>query len=132
MPYTTSQSLMPKACESCRLKKIKCDRCHPCSSCIRSNKECLFTPKKALPRGRAGGRKPQITHLRERVTKLELVIHYLQARTRELEPEPGKDESVNCESIDTTAERPGDATGADSVSTFWTVLTAEVSEAWWH
>lgn len=39
-----------KACDSCRLKKIKCDGQYPCSRCISGNKLCVFTeeqkPKK--------------------------------------------------------------------------------------
>lgn len=35
-----------KACDSCRIKKTKCDGKKPCSRCIADNKLCAFTEKK--------------------------------------------------------------------------------------
>lgn len=35
-----------KACDSCRIKKTKCDGKKPCSRCIMDNKICVFTDKK--------------------------------------------------------------------------------------
>lgn len=35
-----------KACDSCRIKKTKCDGKKPCSRCIADNKFCAFTEKK--------------------------------------------------------------------------------------
>lgn len=30
------------SCILCRKRKVKCDRKHPCSNCIKSNAECIF------------------------------------------------------------------------------------------
>lgn len=35
-----------KACEFCRIRKIKCDGRNPCSKCIQVNKICVFKDKK--------------------------------------------------------------------------------------
>ncbi|EGW31794.1 uncharacterized protein SPAPADRAFT_62387 [Spathaspora passalidarum NRRL Y-27907] len=37
-----------KACDSCRIKKTKCDGKKPCNRCILDNKICVFTEKKKL------------------------------------------------------------------------------------
>lgn len=37
-----------KACDSCRIKKTKCDGKKPCNKCIQDNKICVFTEKKKL------------------------------------------------------------------------------------
>lgn len=35
-----------KACDSCRIKKTKCDGKKPCNRCLQDNKICVFTEKK--------------------------------------------------------------------------------------
>lgn len=35
-----------KACDSCRIKKTKCDGKKPCNKCVQDNKICVFTEKK--------------------------------------------------------------------------------------
>ncbi|GEQ71019.1 hypothetical protein JCM33374_g4700 [Metschnikowia sp. JCM 33374] len=35
-----------KACDSCRIKKTKCDGKSPCSRCLADNKLCVFSEKK--------------------------------------------------------------------------------------
>ncbi|EDK44831.1 hypothetical protein LELG_03010 [Lodderomyces elongisporus NRRL YB-4239] len=37
-----------KACDSCRIKKTKCDGKKPCNRCLLDNKICVFTEKKKL------------------------------------------------------------------------------------
>ncbi|KAK6462402.1 hypothetical protein DFJ63DRAFT_154131 [Scheffersomyces coipomensis] len=37
-----------KACDSCRIKKTKCDGKKPCNRCLIDNKICVFTEKKKL------------------------------------------------------------------------------------
>ncbi|KAI0114377.1 hypothetical protein GGR51DRAFT_556236 [Nemania sp. FL0031] len=43
------------ACISCRKSKIRCDRQHPCSACVRSrHKTCVFEPVRGLASRRSG------------------------------------------------------------------------------
>ncbi|EGV64123.1 Fluconazole resistance protein 1 [Yamadazyma tenuis] len=37
-----------KACDSCRIKKTKCDGKKPCNKCTQDNKICVFTEKKKV------------------------------------------------------------------------------------
>ena len=30
------------SCSTCRQRKVRCDRCHPCSQCVRAEKTCRF------------------------------------------------------------------------------------------
>jgi hypothetical protein len=34
--------LAQKPCTGCRARKVKCDKAHPCSQCIRFNKSCIY------------------------------------------------------------------------------------------
>ncbi|KAH7020686.1 C6 transcription factor [Macrophomina phaseolina] len=54
-----SQSVAKKACDKCRLRKIKCDLTQPCASCTARNFECTYaTPHRK--RGPAGRRLAEI------------------------------------------------------------------------
>ncbi|ODV79346.1 uncharacterized protein CANTADRAFT_6482 [Suhomyces tanzawaensis NRRL Y-17324] len=44
--HHTKKKRVGKACDSCRIKKTKCDGKKPCSRCILDNKICVFTEKK--------------------------------------------------------------------------------------
>ena len=37
-----------KACDSCRIKKTKCDGKKPCNRCLLDNKICVFTEKRKV------------------------------------------------------------------------------------
>ncbi|KAG7192816.1 Fluconazole resistance protein 1 [Scheffersomyces spartinae] len=42
------QERVVRACDSCRIKKTKCNGLKPCSRCIQDNKICVFSEKKKL------------------------------------------------------------------------------------
>lgn len=44
-----------KACDSCRIKKTKCNGKKPCNKCIQDNKICVFTEKKVKEKNHPGG-----------------------------------------------------------------------------
>lgn len=52
--------LGPKAqltCETCKRRKIKCDKLRPCTACRNAGTVCVPVERARLPRGRSGGRK---------------------------------------------------------------------------
>ncbi|CAH6723165.1 putative fluconazole resistance protein 1 [[Candida] jaroonii] len=47
-PKIQKKKRVGKACDSCRIKKTKCDGKKPCNKCIQDNKICVFTEKKKI------------------------------------------------------------------------------------
>lgn len=45
-PHHQKKKRVGKACDSCRIKKTKCDGKKPCNKCLQDNKICVFTEKK--------------------------------------------------------------------------------------
>ncbi|KAF4552830.1 Fungal specific transcription factor domain-containing protein 15 [Elsinoe fawcettii] len=66
--------LNPRSCVTCRRRKVKCDKSHPCANCVRAHIDCVFpTPGRAprRPRKHADNRD---TELLERLRRLEGVV----------------------------------------------------------
>ncbi|RAH79309.1 hypothetical protein BO86DRAFT_457926 [Aspergillus japonicus CBS 114.51] len=71
------------SCETCRQRKVKCDKLDPCTNCRRLGTRCVPVERARLPRGRSGklasGRSnydPDAS-LKNRVAKLEDIIRDL-------------------------------------------------------
>lgn len=45
-PHHHKKKRVGKACDSCRIKKTKCDGKKPCGKCLSDNKICVFTEKR--------------------------------------------------------------------------------------
>jgi len=43
----TAQARKPISCTSCRQRKIRCDRVHPCDQCLKSGIDCVFPARRA-------------------------------------------------------------------------------------
>ena len=70
------------SCKSCRSRKVKCDRVHPCAQCQRSGLQCVFPQPARQPGARS--RNAEIT---QRLRRLENLIGKLgQAQTDETSP----------------------------------------------
>lgn len=41
---STTKKEMPLSCQRCRLRKVKCNFAHPCSSCVKLGVECIQVP----------------------------------------------------------------------------------------
>lgn len=67
MPNVRSIPNCPKACSSCRTRKVKCDGCRPCSNCRNHEKECFYPLSQRGKRNRTRGRNP----LEERLSRVE-------------------------------------------------------------
>ncbi|KAI0599902.1 fungal-specific transcription factor domain-containing protein [Biscogniauxia sp. FL1348] len=61
----------PLSCTSCRARKLKCDRQHPCRNCVRSGlPECIFPERKRFRRPR----KSKNSELLQRLHRLESIV----------------------------------------------------------
>jgi hypothetical protein len=71
---TDGQGLNAKSCVTCRKRKVKCDKRHPCSNCNKAAIECVFPGPGRAPRR---SRKPPDTELLARLRRLEGVVQSL-------------------------------------------------------
>ena len=69
-----SSGLHARSCTTCRKRKVKCDKRHPCSNCNRAAIECVFPGPGRAPRR---SRKPPDTELLARLRRLEAVVQSL-------------------------------------------------------
>ena len=69
-----SAGLNSRSCTTCRKRKVKCDKRHPCSNCNRAAIECVFPGPGRAPRR---NRKPPDTELLARLRRLEGVVQSL-------------------------------------------------------
>ncbi|KAF1935547.1 hypothetical protein EJ02DRAFT_123545 [Clathrospora elynae] len=74
----------PRSCVTCRRRKVKCDKKHPCSNCVRAKIECIFPGPGRAPRK---SRKPPDAELLERLRRLEGVVTSLNAQVEGHEQE---------------------------------------------
>ena len=61
-------------CVSCRQRKVKCSKTHPCVACDRSGLSCVFPDRARLPRGRKRGSKATNGEILKRLNKLEELL----------------------------------------------------------
>lgn len=71
----------PVSCETCRKKKLKCDRDYPCSNCVSRGTTCIFTGKRGLATPSRSSEPDDAAVLRsenaaikERLEKLERIV----------------------------------------------------------
>ncbi|GFF94872.1 hypothetical protein IFM53868_07737 [Aspergillus udagawae] len=75
-------------CETCKRRKVKCDKLYPCTSCRKANFACVPVERTRLPRGRSAKTKKkrfqeeimshvQTPNLSSRVSMLEGLVHNL-------------------------------------------------------
>ncbi|KAF2186646.1 hypothetical protein K469DRAFT_706628 [Zopfia rhizophila CBS 207.26] len=80
----------PRSCVTCRKRKVKCDKKHPCSNCARAKIECVFPGPGRAPRK---SRKPLDGELMERLRRLEGVVQSLNAQVEEEQTNGGEEKS---------------------------------------
>ncbi|KAL5117156.1 hypothetical protein ACEQ8H_004981 [Pleosporales sp. CAS-2024a] len=78
-----------RSCVTCRRRKVKCDKKHPCSHCLRAKIECIFPGPGRAPRK---SRKLPDAELLERLRRLEGVVSSLNAQVEEHEHEAAERE----------------------------------------
>lgn len=64
----------PRSCVTCRKRKVKCDKLHPCSNCARANIECIFPNPGRAPRKIKKPTDGRDTELLARLKRLEGVV----------------------------------------------------------
>lgn len=88
----SAPTVNPRSCTTCRKRKVRCDKRHPCSNCSKSGTECIFPGPGRAPRRT---RKPPDTELLARLRRLEGVVQNLGK---------GVDEVGDGEFVETTAK----------------------------
>ncbi|KAF2720932.1 hypothetical protein K431DRAFT_285401 [Polychaeton citri CBS 116435] len=103
------RTLNPRSCVTCRKRKVKCDKIHPCSNCARAHIDCIFpapgrAPRKVRKLAEGGRDKELLDRLRRlegvvknmgvEVPEREKLVSELQ-QGRELTGAAGSPESVN-------------------------------------
>ncbi|KAL8805739.1 MAG: hypothetical protein Q9182_001772 [Xanthomendoza sp. 2 TL-2023] len=85
----------PRSCVTCRKRKVRCDKRHPCSNCNRAAIECVFPGPGRAPRR---SRKPPDAELLARLRRLEGVVQNLG---KNLDEEEGNGEDTKDEAMPT-------------------------------
>ena len=73
-PGVQTSHLNPRSCTTCRRRKVRCDKRHPCSHCHKAGIECIFPGPGRAPRRT---KKPPDTELLARLRRLEGVVQSL-------------------------------------------------------
>ncbi|GAB7350167.1 hypothetical protein MBLNU459_g0832t1 [Dothideomycetes sp. NU459] len=66
--------LNPRSCVTCRKRKVKCDKLHPCSNCARAHIECVFPTPGRAPRKARKVSDTRDAELLARLRRLEGVV----------------------------------------------------------
>ena len=103
----SSPQLNPRSCTTCRRRKVRCDKRHPCSNCSKAGIECIFPGPGRAPRR---SKKPPDTELLARLRRLEGVVQSLGKGIdgEELQPE-GEDAKTDGEhSMEMQQQQPAE------------------------
>ncbi|KAJ4519477.1 hypothetical protein HRR83_004499 [Exophiala dermatitidis] len=88
-----SNALRVPACDSCRARKIRCDRKNPCSSCRASGISCRTTKRTPEKRQRilvSGRYEREIEHVNGRLANLEGILQTLANHQKQNSPCPAQ------------------------------------------
>ena len=79
----TGSPLNPRSCVTCRKRKVRCDKRHPCINCNKAGIECVFPGPGRAPRR---SRKAPDTELLARLRKLEGMVKDMGKEVEEEQP----------------------------------------------
>lgn len=78
-------------CETCKRRKVKCDKLRPCTSCTKAGIQCVAVERPRLPRGRSAKKKKRAQedhpNLSGRVSMLEELIQSLLSSRAQARPD---------------------------------------------
>lgn len=98
----------PRSCVTCRKRKVRCDKRHPCSNCNKAAIECVFPGPGRAPRR---SRKPPDAELLARLRRLEGVVQHLGKNLdedTETVDDAVKEEPLTTEPGEETDTKPGE------------------------
>jgi hypothetical protein len=83
-------------CETCKRRKVKCDKLRPCSNCCKAGIQCVAVERARLPRGRSAKKKNKepSPDLSGRVSMLEGLIESLLKNNTRVQSSPDRDTSL--------------------------------------
>ncbi|MCJ1389916.1 hypothetical protein MMC18_002773 [Xylographa bjoerkii] len=101
----STSSVNPRSCTTCRKRKVRCDKKHPCSNCHKAGIECIFPRPGRAPRR---SKKPSDSELLARLRRLEGVVQSLGkgADGEDLSPEVEETHENQQSLIDDESEEP--------------------------
>lgn len=85
------RTLNPRSCVTCRKRKVKCDKVHPCNNCTRNHIECVFPAPGRAPRKVRKVADGRDKELLERLRRLEGVVKGMGVEVPGEEKEYSKD-----------------------------------------
>ncbi|KAF2452502.1 C6 transcription factor [Lineolata rhizophorae] len=87
-------SFLSRACENCRLRKIRCDKAIPCSSCQTLGITCQAATRQVEPRPRmvvSGQYEKQIELIQERLRTIEMSVKEISRSSQRSQSPPRED-----------------------------------------
>jgi hypothetical protein len=108
------RALNPRSCVTCRKRKVKCDKTHPCTNCNRARIECIYPAPGRAPRKVRKIGDGRDKELLERLRRLEGVVKNLGVEVPDGE-EPKDEEKDAGETARATADT-GRRTGPEPKS----------------
>lgn len=104
------RALNPRSCVTCRKRKVKCDKTHPCTNCNRARIECIYPAPGRAPRKVRKIGDGRDKELLERLRRLEGVVKNLG-----VEMPDGEEPKDASKEVEDTAKATGN-TGRRAVS----------------
>ena len=100
-PRVRRRNRMITSCLECRRRKLKCDKSHPCTNCVKAARDCLF-----LAPALDSASQLKLTEIKEKMGSLERVLEQDVAKksTKPGISNNGVIQDVGCEEIDFAPE----------------------------
>lgn len=92
-----ASSINPRSCTTCRKRKVRCDKKHPCSNCHKASIECVFPRPGRAPRR---SKKAPDSELLARLRRLEGVVQSLGKGVDGEDLSPDHEESIGSRSLE--------------------------------
>lgn len=77
-PLAREKNAVALSCQSCKTRKIRCDKGSPCSACTEHGRDCVPIIRARLPRGRTKDKKDASGELKARLARLESLVSSLK------------------------------------------------------